>query len=110
MVCCLIKIVIKPYKHDEFVQCVHSLTPKIRQQRSCLDYSVYQDFEKENTYCMVGEWKTHQALEQYFQTREFEVLLGAARVLGESFAMEIVDVLKTGGYELAREQRTVGGE
>ncbi|MBT8365866.1 MAG: hypothetical protein KJP23_14315, partial [Deltaproteobacteria bacterium] len=51
-----------------------------------------------------GEWKTRQAIETHFKTQDFEVLIGAARVLGESFEMNIGEVLKTGGFELAREQ------
>ena len=104
------KIGLKPDTHDEFVQRVRALTSNIRQHRSCLEYTVYRDVEQEHLYCMVGEWKTRQALEQYFQTREFEVLLGAARVLGESFTMEIAEVLTAGGLEFAREQRNVSGE
>ena len=31
-------------------------------------YSVYRDSEKENVYSVVGEWKTHQAMQKHFQT------------------------------------------
>jgi len=99
-----LKIGIKQYKTEEFVKNMRSLSPKIRKQKGCLDFSVYQGSDKENTYIVVGEWKTGQALEKHFQTHEFELLIGAARVLGESFAMNIAEVSKTGGFELAREQ------
>jgi quinol monooxygenase YgiN len=65
---------------------------------------VYRDSEKENSYYIVGEWKTRQAMEKHFKTPEFELLIGAARVLGETYAMNIAQVTKTGGFELAREQ------
>ena len=71
---------------------------------------MYRDVEQEHIYCMVGEWKTRHALDHYFQTREFEVLLGAARVLGESFTMEITEVVHAGDFEFARAQRNVSGE
>ena len=64
---------------------------------------MYRDSEKENTYCLVGEWKTRQAMQKHFQTHEFEVLIGAARVLGETFEMNIAEVLETGGFKLVRE-------
>ena len=99
-----IKIVIKPYKTDEFIKSMLSFAPKIRKQKGCLGYTVYRDSEKENTYILVGEWKTRQAMEKHFKTREFELLIGAARVLGETFEMKIAEVSKTGGLELAREQ------
>ena len=99
-----IKIEIKPYKSDEFVNSTRSFLPKFFKQKGCLGYNVYQDSEKENTYILIGEWKTRQAMEKHFQTNDFEVLIGAARVLGETFAMNIAEVSKTGGFELAREQ------
>ncbi len=100
----LIKIEIKPYKSDEFVNSILSFSRSIRKEKGCLDYSVYRDLNKENTYSMVGEWKTRQAMEKHFQTHNFEVLIGAARVLGETFEMNIAEVSKTGSFELAREQ------
>jgi len=99
-----IKIVIKPYKTDEFVESIISFSRKIRKEKSCLGYSVYRDFEKENTYCVVGRWKTGPAMQKHFKTQNFEVLIGAARVLGETFEMNIAECLKTGGFELARVQ------
>ena len=101
-----LKIEIKPYKTDEFVSSMRSFLPKICKQKGCLDFNVYQDFEKENIYIVMGEWKTRQTMEKHFQTPEFELLIGAARVLGEAFKMNIAEVSKTGGFELAREQIT----
>jgi len=98
-----IKIVIKQYKTDEFVKSMRSFSRKIRQEKGCLGYSVYRDSEKENTYSVVGEWKTRPAMEKHFKTQDFEVMIGAARVLGETFEMNIAEVLETGGFELARE-------
>jgi quinol monooxygenase YgiN len=65
---------------------------------------VYQDLDEEHAFCIVAEWKTRPAMEKHFLTQKFEVLIGAARVLGETFEMNIAEVLKTGGFELAKEQ------
>ena len=99
-----LKIEIKPFKPDEFVSSMRSFLPKICKQKGCLDFSVYRDSNRENTYIVVGEWKTRQDMEKHFQTQEFELLIGAVRVLGETFEMNIAEVSKTGGFELAREQ------
>ena len=101
-----IKIAIKQYKADEFVDHLGALSRKIRKEKGCLGYSVYRDSEKENTYSVVGEWKTRQAMEKHCKTQNFEVLIGAGRVLGETFEMYIAEVSKPGGFELAREQRS----
>ena len=104
MLICQLKIEIKPYKPDEFVNSMRSILRSIRKEKGCLDFSVYRDSEKENTYILVGEWKTRKAMEKHFQTQNFEVLIGAAIVLGKTLEMKIADVSKTGGFELAREQ------
>ncbi len=104
MLVCQLKIEIKPYKPDEFLNSMSSILRSIRKEKGCLDFSVYWDSEKENTYLLVGEWKTRQAMEKHFKSQNFEVLIGAARVLGQTFAMNIAEVSKTGGFELAREQ------
>jgi quinol monooxygenase YgiN len=57
----------------------------------------HRDFEKENTFILVGEWKTRQAMEKHFRTLDFEVLIGAAKVLGKTFTMNIAEVKETGG-------------
>ena len=99
-----IKIVIKPYKTDEFIKSTRSFARKIRKEKGCLGYSVYRDSEKENTFSVVGKWRTRPAMEKHFKIQNFEVLIGAARVLGETFEMNIAEVLKTGDFQLAREQ------
>jgi quinol monooxygenase YgiN len=98
------KIVIKPSKSDEFAQSICSFSSRIRKEKGCLGHSLYRDSEKENKYLVVGEWKTRQSMERHFQTQDFEVLIGAARVLGETFTISIAEVSKNGGFELAREQ------
>jgi len=99
-----LKIQIKPYKPDEFVSSMRSYLRSIRKEKGCLDFSMYRDSEKKNIFIVVGEWKTRQAMYNHFQTREFELMIGAAKVLGETFEMNIAEVLKSGGIELARKQ------
>ncbi len=98
-----IKIVIKQYKSDEFIKSMCSFSRKIRKEKGCLGYSVYRDSEKENIYTVIGEWKTRPAMEKHFQTNDFAVVTGAARVLGKTFEMNIGEVQKTEGFKLAEQ-------
>jgi len=98
-----IKVDIKPYNTKKFVKFMCSFSQSVNKNKGCLGYSVYQDSEKENTYSMVGEWKSHNALEKHLQTRDFQLLIGAAKKFGESYRMSICNVLKTGSLDLARE-------
>ena len=99
-----LKIEIKPSKTDEFIKSICSFSRRIRKEKGCLGISLYRDYEKENIYLVVGDWKTRQSLEKHFQAHDFELLIGASRVLGETFTLSIAEVSKTGGIELAKEQ------
>ncbi len=99
-----IKIDIRRYKTDEFVKSMRSYARNFRKEKGCLGYSVYRDFEKENTFSLFGEWDTRQTMETHFKSQKFEVLIGASRVLGETFEMNIGGFMETGGFQLAREK------
>jgi len=89
-----IKIVVKKYKIDEFVDFLRSLLSIFRKEKGCVDYSVYQDLDEEHAYCIVAKWETHEAMQKHFLTQKYEVLIGAARVLGERFDMSIAEVVE----------------
>jgi hypothetical protein len=40
-------------------------------------------------------------MQKHFLTQKFEVLIGAARVLGETFEMIMAEVLESGDFELS---------
>jgi quinol monooxygenase YgiN len=98
-----IKIIIREYKIDEFVDSLRTLVSGFRKEKGCLDYSMYQDFDKEHAFCIVAEWETHEAMQKHFLTQKFEVLIGAARVLGATFEMIMAEVLEPGDFELSAE-------
>ena len=99
-----LRIVLKPFKDEEFFKSMRSFACRIRKEKGCLGFSVYRDAEKGNAFNLGGEWETREAMETHFKTLNFEVLIGAAKVLGETFEMDIGETLKKGGLELAREQ------
>jgi quinol monooxygenase YgiN len=95
------KIVIQEYKIDEFVDFLRSLLSGINKEKGCVDCSVYEDLDEEYAYCIVAEWETREAMQEHFLTQRFQVLIGAARVLGETFEIIIADVLESEGLELS---------
>jgi len=98
----LIKIVVKKYKKEEFLESMHIYQAKICKQPGCLSFDIYQDADEENTYRLVGEWESAQAMEKHFKTHEFELLLGASKVLGNTFEIETTEVLHIGDLDWAR--------
>jgi quinol monooxygenase YgiN len=96
-----IKIVMKKYKIDEFVDFLHSLLPGLHKEKGCVDCSVYQDLDEQHAYCIVAKWETHEAMQKHFLTQKFEVLIGAARVLGDTFEISMAEILESGCFELS---------
>ncbi len=99
---CIFKFVLKQYKSDEFTKSLHSFASKARVQKGCLGFNLYQDSENKNKYSLIREWKTEKVMEKYFRSNEYVLLLGAARVLGETFEMNIAVIVEKNDLELAR--------
>ena len=97
-----IKTVIHKEKLDEFVRNLRSLWFEFLKEDGCKGYRVYQEFEKEQNFCLVGEFETQDAMEKHFQGENFEVLIGSTGVLGNSFKLAISVVCEEGGRELAK--------
>ena len=88
-------LVVKKNKRDEFIECMLSLLEEFRKEKGLLDVSFYRNIEKENTYIMIGEWRTRQAMEKHFKNKHFLVLIGAVRVLAETYEMNIGEMSET---------------
>ena len=99
-----LSIVIKGNKLDEFVESISSIMSRFRQEKGCLDYSLYRDVEKHKNYIVVGEWRTRLAMEKHFKGKDFSVLIGAARVLAETHEISINETLEKGDFKLAKEK------
>lgn len=91
---------------EEFLRSLESIWFRFLRDEGCTSYSVYQEFQNEDIFCLVGEFDSHEAMSHHFQSRNFEVLLGSATVLGKDTKMVITDVLEKGGYELAKSKLT----
>ena len=102
-----LKLVVSEKKFDEFIDSLSFISYGIREEEGCLDFSLYKDLEMKNAYRVLAEWKTRQAMEAHFNQKEFSLLLGAARVLGEKFEMSIEENLEKGRYPFAQKKITM---
>ena len=66
MVTYQLRIVVAEKKFDEFIESLMNISSGIRKEEGCLDFSLYRDLEKQDAYRVLGEWKTHQAMENAF--------------------------------------------
>jgi len=100
----LIKIITKKYKKEEFLESMHIYIAEMQRQPGCISYNLYQNLNEANSYVMVSEWESVKAMEKHFQTYMFELSLGAAKVLCNSFEIQTIKVLHTGDLNWARKQ------
>ena len=88
------------------MQTVLDLAKELQKEQGCLSYHSSQDIEDENMFYLVTRWQTKNELETYFQTRNFNVLLGAMHILSETSEMTINNISHTGGMETVQALRT----
>ena len=99
-----LRIVIKENKLDEFIESLLSMLDDFRNEEGCLDFNLYRDLEKENTYGVIADWKSQLDMDKHFKRNNYSVLIGAAKVLGEDLEMKIGETLETGNSQMAREK------
>lgn len=99
-----LKLTVSKKNRDEFIDSLHFLSNGIREEEGCLDFSLCRDLEKKDAYRVLGEWKTSQAMEAHFKRENFSVLIGAAKVLGKDFEMNIGSTLEKGSYQFVQEK------
>ncbi len=105
-----IKIGVKENKVDEFIESLQTLSDEFRKDKECLGVNLYRQTEIKDTFSVIGEWKTRQAMEKHFKNKKFEVLIGAAKVLGDTFEMSTGESSEKGGFQLAREKISLQSE
>ena len=93
MFCYFLKIGAKRYKTDELLDTLNSYPEDFRGERGCLGYHIYRDLHKPDTFTLVAEWQTFQDMQKHFQSHDFKILVGAARVLGASSELLITETV-----------------
>jgi quinol monooxygenase YgiN len=72
-----------PKTRGEFMQTVGSLREQMRNTQGLRKSVLYQDVDDANTFKLVEEWMTQDDLNNRLQSEQFQVLIGALKVLSE---------------------------
>ena len=83
MVQLTMRVHIRPEKRLEFLQHAGSVMNRVKNTSGCLRCDFYQDYENEDIFCFVQEWKSKPVLHDYLRSSNFGALLGAAKLLSE---------------------------
>ena len=93
------KISVPPENLKEFLQTLHSLIGRIRHERGCVSYNLYQDVESEEAFILNGEWETKADLDNHLRSDRFGVLMGALNLLSDTPEISLNTLAHTAGIE-----------
>lgn len=95
-----VRIKTKQYKKDEFLTFIRSLSPKIKKEKGCIGFNLYADSENEDSFVVIGKWQTIEAMKIHLQQDNYTILIGSAKVLGETIETEISEISELKGFHL----------
>jgi len=103
-----IRTTVLPQKQMEFLQSYLTAIPRVRRQPGCIRCNLFRDMEDGNSFMLMGEWQTQEALDRHIGSDQFGILMAAADVLCEQKEVEVNQVGHTSGIEAIRRSRQKG--
>jgi quinol monooxygenase YgiN len=88
-----------PGKQLEMTQTLLSMIEPTEKEAGCISYGVFCDTKDKNRFCLLGEWKTREALNQHIASHQFSVLLGTKALLCEPLDIQIFTVSRSEGMD-----------
>jgi quinol monooxygenase YgiN len=75
------QIIVRPENRKEFFQTVSAIGTKIRREKGCVSFRVYEETENENSLMLVGEWDSKAYWDLHCAGENFAVLHGSVQIL-----------------------------
>ncbi len=75
------EITVHPENRKEFFQTVTAITDKIRREKGCVSFRLFEETENENSLMLVGEWDSKAYWDLHRTGENFAVLHGSVQVL-----------------------------
>ena len=88
-----------PSKQLEMTQTFLSMIEPTENEAGCIGYGVFCDIKDKNRFCLLEEWKTREALDQYIASHQFSILLGIKALLCEPMDIQIFTVSHSEGMD-----------
>ena len=70
--------------------------------------NLFRDMEFGNSFMLIGEWQTQEALDTHIGSDQFGILMAAVDLLGEQKEVQLSTVSQTKGMETIRRSRQKG--
>ena len=92
-----LKVQTRPGKKKEFLHMLkgfHSsngLIQNLRHEKGCIQYSIRESVNSSDEFFIESKWSSLEELEAHFKSNDYNILLGAIRILCISSEMETSD-------------------
>jgi quinol monooxygenase YgiN len=84
-----IRFTIIQNKFAEFCLTLQALQDQWNKKKGFMKSYFYRDIENDNIFCLMQEWKTREDIGVYVSSKDFDVLIGAIRLLTQSVRFKI---------------------
>ena len=99
-------ISVRPENKKELCLTVASLLNPIRREPGCLAYRFYVEAGDENSFLLMGEWESREALNEHLESKNFAVLMGSITLLAKVSTVDFKLLSEFNGRHLPRSIRT----
>jgi len=99
-------ISVRPENRKELCLTVASLLSPIRQEPGCRAYKFYSEAGDENSFLLIGEWQTPDALNQHLESNNFAVLMGSIMLLAKVSTLDFKLMREFSGRHLPHSLRS----
>ena len=99
-------ISVRPENKKELCLTVASLLNPIRREPGCLAYRFYVEAGDENSFLLMGEWESREALNEHLESKNFAVLMGSITLLAKISTVDFKLMSEFNGRHLPRSIRT----
>ena len=99
-------ITVRPENRKELCLTVASLLNPIRQEPGCTAYKFYGEAGDENSFLLIGEWQTRDALNQHLESNNFAVLMGSILLLAKVSTVDFKLMREFSGRHLPHSLRS----
>ncbi len=97
------KVTVPPERRREFFQTIAPLTQRIRSEKGCLNYQLYEENGDETSLILIEEWEAESHWNAHRKGDNFSVLLGLVSVLSVPSKIDCKLLSQVGGNEVLRD-------
>jgi quinol monooxygenase YgiN len=95
-----LRMSVPPERRGDFLETLRGMLEPARVERGCVSYRLYEDVEDRNTFILLEEWESREALERHIRRDNQRRLLALMDLLSRQPELRFNTVSQTAGMDL----------